>query len=163
MTVPNTQAPALTADALHWFTIRGAYRVDIQNAMAGGGGAPSTPAGSACSPAPLYTCNYLNEAFTNVDQFNPEKQPGSWPPSDALNQQVAQGFSTQLPASTTIPLQLQSNTLESYRRQLLHKKWRKCHHLSAVSASLAQELRSQDEIERLLLGQHVGVTTVPAA
>ncbi len=162
MASPNTQEPVLAPDTHLWFEVRGAYRLAIRSAMSADEGTPGTNnSGGACGPSLSYTCNYINEGFTNVDEFNPEYQLGAWPESNELYKSIAQAFTDKKPASTTIPLQLQANTLESYRRQLLHKKWRKCHHLNAVNASLVAEFRSQDEIEKLLLGQQVGNTSPP--
>ena len=162
MANPNTQSPAMAADTLAWWTIRGAYRFAIRSAMDGTLVSPSAPTPGACDPPVLYGCNYLNEGFVNVNVNNPENQAGSWPPSDELNQQIGQAFTDKAPASTTIPLQLQANTLEGYRRALLHKKWRKCQHLQAVNAGLEAEPRSQDELEGLLLGRQVGNSGRPA-
>jgi hypothetical protein len=110
-----------------------------------------------------------NDAFIPLPDASPEYQEGvpaegeqpaqAWPMSPTLYAALALAFTEQKAVSAIIPLQLQLNTLESYRRMLLHKKWRRCHHLVAMAENLRPEVQAEKELQELLLGQQIGQQT----
>ncbi len=166
----SAQEPTLNDDTQTWYNIRLIYRLQLKEAFAVAGLVPSAPtpgtAGS-CTPAiSAKRCATANDAFIPLPDKSPEYEAGQpadnetpaqgWPLSAALYASISQTISAQKAVSALIPLQLQANTLESYRKSLLHKKWRRCHHLTAMAKNLEPEVRAEDELQQLLLGQQVG-------
>lgn len=108
-------------------------------------------------------CSSLNAAFaelpseTDVEQ---EEDGNGWPNSDGLYSDVMTTLKSkdQMVMPDAIVQQRQINTLESYRRMLLHKKQRRCHLLAAFAKYWESETQSQTELQQLMLNQKVGVT-----
>ncbi len=171
----NSQEPTLNENAQTWYDVRSKYRLQQKKAFDAAALVPSEPGTVAppvdtCVPAVLAKrCPAGNDAFIPLPDDSPEYEDGEpaegvqpaqgWPMSAELYAAIAQAFSAQHAASATIPLQLQANTLESYRKSLLHKKWRRCHHLVAMAKNLAPEVRAEEELQQLLLGEQVGNKT----
>jgi hypothetical protein len=117
------------------------------------------PVVGGCNPE-VGGCAELNNRFAaypldeGVENSTAEN---GWPASDGLYADVMTDLKDPKKfMSDIIPHERQINTLESYRRMLLHKKERKCHLIAAYSAYWAKEALSQQELEQLLLNKIVG-------
>jgi len=154
-------SPQIQPDTQTWLDVRAGYRYQQKTAfgqaLGVNGPTVADSPGDTCVPAvKSKRCPAVDQAFVALPQNSPEYQEGSFPQSTALYAKVSKAFHDQVAAGYSIPLQLQTNVLEGYRKTLLHKKWRRCHHLVAMAYNLEPEVRAQDELRQLLLGQQVG-------
>ena len=127
----------------------------------GGEGVCTVPGRVGADGKPDTSCNPF-AAIAQIEAIECFRDATGWPNCDQLYQDLMESLRSENPAETAeiqIPLQLQVNVMESYRKMLLHKKQRLCHHLSAWCACLRREAQSQSELESLMLNRPIGRTT----
>jgi hypothetical protein len=148
----------LSDDAQTWLTPRNDFRTVQAEALTKGYDPEAEEQGST-SPA----CEKeLNDTFAQIDP-NPydsyETTAGGFPNADLVTDQFVQKVVDKAAfVYDAIPLQLQINLLESFRRMHLSQKQRKKHMLRHWQEQALQEEKSQELIVRLLLGQDIGKT-----
>lgn len=159
----------LHEDTVAWKDIRDQFRdllaealgaVELEEAADAGEGVAAEEEG--CAPV-VGGCAALNARFNEwppeaAQDVERQSDESGWPTANGLYQAIEE----KLKAGGTERMEeiiirmLQANTLESYRKMLLHKKYRQSHHLVALTNSLTAEGQSQEELERLMLHQLVG-------
>jgi hypothetical protein len=158
---------SLHSDTVDWLEKRNAQRAALQGAF--GAGEAEEEAAEAEAPAAAAGCVVekggcpdLNGQFTAYppdDDIEQETAEKGWPECDGLYGDTNSNLKKkdELVMPEVIVQERQINTLESYRRMLLHKKQRKCHLLAAYAEYWEAEGRSQSELEELMLNKRVGV------
>jgi hypothetical protein len=157
----------MTVDPLNtatWLNVRSSYRYSFVTAWLGSTPAPVDPE-TTDQRSTVYACEVnSNTAFESINQgyYVYQNSAKGWPAADTQTAELLEGLSSAtapIRMDKAIQLQLQINGLESFRKQLLHKRQRRKQLIRAYQAQWAAEEQSQTEFASLLfdvpIGRHV--------
>lgn len=132
--------------------VNDAAQQNLQQAQA----ALECPAGGGC---PDLSASFENWPPSLSEDIEQQSDENGWPNCEDLYEDNDATFKSQSRTmEENIAQQRQINTLESYRKMLLHKKQKRCELFASFGACLANESQSQSELEQLLLNKRVGTS-----
>ena len=171
----NANEFTIAPETAAWLTIRQTFRYEQQAAYLGKVmpdtelPTPANPTAGAAGnqQSTDYACEVIHNGYftlVNPGVYQTNQATYGWPPANELIKGLLDSLaSTDARPSydEIIRKQLQVNTLESFRRTLLHQRQRRKHLLRHQQQTFLAEKQAQTELQALLQNTKVGQTATP--